>query len=118
MSNQPPQTLSAARMALAIKRLKEERPDTGILASEPIGIIGIGCRFPGNANSPEECWRIFAEGIDVITEVPPERWLASEYFHPDPASPGKMNSRWGGFLNKPDLFDPVAFGISPREAAG
>ena len=83
---------------------------------EPIAIIGIGCRFPG-ANNPEAFWRLLRDGIDVITEVPKSRWNVDEFYDPDPAKPDKTNTRWGGFLEHIDQFDPQFFGISPREAA-
>ncbi len=83
---------------------------------EPIAIIGIGCRFPGGAESPETFWQLLRDGIDAITEVPPSRWDVSQYYDPDPAQPGKTNTRWGGFLSQIDQFDPQFFGIAPREA--
>ncbi len=82
---------------------------------EPIGIIGIGCRFPG-ANNPESFWRLLRNGVDAITEIPPERWDIDQFYHPTPATPGKMHTRWGGFLPQVDRFDASFFGISPREA--
>jgi len=82
---------------------------------EPIAIIGIGCRVPG-ATDPESFWRLLRNGVDVISEVPRDRWDAGAYYDPDPAAPGKMNTRWGGFLTGIDLFDPHFFGIAPREA--
>jgi len=117
MNSPAESVLSAAQLALAIKRFKAERPDAGALAADPIAIVGIGCRFPGDVRSPEDCWRILANGVDVITEVPDDRWPANEYFNPDPTTPGKTNGRWGGFVSDPALFDPLLFGISPREAA-
>ena len=117
MSAQPGNVLSAARMALAVKRFKEERPDSAILNADPIAIVGIGCRFPGNVRTPEDCWRVLADGIDAVTEVPGDRWPSDEYYDPDPKVAGKTNSRWGGFIPDASLFDPVLFGISPREAA-
>lgn len=108
---------TAAQMALAVKRFKEERPDAGLLNADPIAIVGIGCRFPGNVRTPEECWRVFADGIDTITDIPGDRWAAATYYDPDPIASGKTNSRWGGFIPDADLFDPELFGISPREAA-
>ncbi|GAA6621631.1 type I polyketide synthase [Scytonema sp. NUACC26] len=82
---------------------------------EPIAIIGIGCRFP-NAKTPEAFWHILRNGVDVITEIPSERWDIDTFYHPEAATPGKMNTRWSGFLEQVDRFDPSFFGISPREA--
>lgn len=82
---------------------------------EPIAIIGIGCRF-SNANNPESFWKLLHNGIDVIAPVPKDRWDVDAFYDPDPATPGKMNTRWGNFLDRVDLFDPAFFGISPREA--
>jgi acyl transferase domain-containing protein/SAM-dependent methyltransferase len=82
---------------------------------EPIAIIGIGCRFP-NANNPESFWKLLHNGIDAIAQVPKDRWDVDAFYDPDPATPGKMNTRWGGFLDMVDQFDPGFFGISPREA--
>jgi len=117
MSDSPVDVLSAARLALAIRRFREERPDSPMLAAEPIAIVGIGCRFPGNVNSTEDCWRVFADGVDTVTEVPPDRWSLKEYYDPDHMAAGKTNGRFGGFVADPYLFDPTLFGISPREAA-
>lgn len=91
------------------------RPAT--LSDEPIAIIGLGCRFPG-ADGPEAFWRLLHDGVDAIREVPPDRWNNDAYYHPDAAVPGKLNTRWGGFLEGIDGFDAAFFGISPREAAG
>lgn len=82
---------------------------------EPIAIVGIGCRFPG-AKNPASFWRLLQEGIDAIAEVPKSRWDVDRYYDPDPTKPNKTNTRWGGFLESIDEFDPQFFGISPREA--
>lgn len=84
---------------------------------EVIAIIGIGCRFPGNANSPEAFWQLLRNGVDTITEVPKDRWNMDLYYDPNRAKPGKIVTRWGGFLDQVDQFDANFFGISPREAA-
>ena len=81
---------------------------------EPIAIVGIGCRFP-KAKNPEAFWQLLRNGVDAITEVPPERWNLEAFYEPQSATPGKMNTRWGGFLEQVDQFDPSFFGISPRE---
>jgi acyl transferase domain-containing protein len=84
--------------------------------AEPIAVVGMGCRFPGGADGPEAFWRLLREGVDAIREVPPDRWNIDDYYDPDPGAPGKMNTRWGGFLRDVDQFDAEFFGISPREA--
>ncbi|ULH14296.1 acyltransferase domain-containing protein (plasmid) [Deinococcus sp. KNUC1210] len=86
-------------------------------AREPIAIIGIGCRFPGESSDPQSYWQFLKSGADAVTEVPANRWLVDAYFHPDHHAPGRMYARWGGFIRDIDQFDAPFFGISPREAA-
>ena len=109
----PPKRLAllAAELNTRLERL-EQRP------ADPIAVIGIGCRFPGGANDPDSFWRLLIEGRDAIVEVPPDRWDIDAFYDPNPDSTGKMNTRWGGFLDGIDQFDPEFFGISPREANG
>ena len=83
---------------------------------EPIAIIGIGCRFP-NARGPEAFWELLREGVDAITEIPATRFDVEEVYDPRPGMPGKINTKWGGFLEGIDEFDPFFFGISSREAS-
>jgi 8-amino-7-oxononanoate synthase len=83
---------------------------------EPIAIIGIGCRFP-QANDPTAFWNLLRQGDDAITEVPPDRWDVDRFYDPDPTQPDKTHTRWGGFLDQIDQFDPQFFGIAPREAS-
>ena len=85
-------------------------------AAEPIAIVGVGCRMPGGANDPDAFWQLLRDGVDGISEVPADRWNAHALYDADPSAPGKMNTRWGGFLRDVDLFEPQFFGISPREA--
>lgn len=81
---------------------------------EPIAIIGIGCRFPG-AKNPEAFWQLLHQGGDAISEVPADRWNVDQFYDAEPGKPGKMSTRWGGFLEQVDGFDAAFFGISPRE---
>ncbi|MEC4814646.1 MAG: beta-ketoacyl synthase N-terminal-like domain-containing protein [Scytonema sp. PMC 1069.18] len=82
---------------------------------EAIAIIGIGCRFPGAKNS-KGFWQLLCDGKDAITEVSPDRWDINALYDPKPGTPGKMSTRWGGFLEEVDRFDPHFFGIAPKEA--
>jgi acyl transferase domain-containing protein/acyl carrier protein len=83
---------------------------------EPLAIVGAGCRFPGSADSPEAFWQLLKTGVDAIREVPCDRWDVDALYDPTPQTPGKMYTRWGGFLDRVDLFDAGFFGISAREA--
>ncbi|MEU9443028.1 beta-ketoacyl synthase N-terminal-like domain-containing protein, partial [Streptomyces sp. NPDC048304] len=83
---------------------------------EPIAVVGIGCRLPGGVETPEQLWQALVEGLDAIREVPADRWNAHEWLDPDPRAPGKMTTRWGGFLDDVARFDPELFRISPAEA--
>ncbi len=82
---------------------------------EPIAIIGLSCRFP-QAENPQAFWELLRNGVDAITEVPSDRWDV-DALHSENPDPGKITSRFGGFLDRVDLFDPAFFGISPREAS-
>jgi thioester reductase-like protein len=82
---------------------------------DKIAVIGMGCRFPG-AKNPTAYWDLLLEGRDVISEIPENRWDREKYFDPEPKTPGKMSTRWGGFIDNVDLFDPAFFGITPKEA--
>lgn len=83
--------------------------------SNSIAIIGIGCRFPG-AHGPQAFWQLLANGVDAITEVPRNRFDIDKFYDPAPGAPGKISSRYGGFIDLVDHFDAEFFGISPREA--
>jgi acyl transferase domain-containing protein/acyl carrier protein len=99
-----------------IKKLKESLDSIQRQRTEPIAIIGTGCRFPGGAVHMEAFWRLLRDGVDAVREVPRERWNVDAFYDPDPAVPGKTSTRNAGFLNEVDQFDPLFFGISPREA--
>ena len=81
-----------------------------------IAIVGIGCRFPGGISDAANFWRLLTSGGHAITEIPADRIDVRHYYDPVPATPGRMMTRWGGFLDRIDQFDSEFFGISPREA--
>ncbi|HKV37012.1 MAG TPA: type I polyketide synthase, partial [Pyrinomonadaceae bacterium] len=85
------------------------------MSTEPIAIIGMACRFPG-ANNPAELWQLLRGGVDAVTEIPADRWNADRFYDEDASVPGKMNTRWGGFLERIGYFDAHFFRVSPREA--
>jgi acyl transferase domain-containing protein len=100
----------------AIEELQSRLDAAERARREPIAVVGMACRFPGGASTPEDYWRLLRDGGDAIREVPPERWDVERYYDPDPAVPGKTSTRWGGFLDQVDRFDARFFGVAPREA--
>ena len=114
-SGAPGEALSPVKRALAeIRSLRAQLATAERAQSEAIAIVGMGCRLPG-ANSPEEFWTLLREGRDVIRETPASRWDVAALYDPDPDAPGKMSTRWGGFLDDVERFDARFFGITPRE---
>ena len=81
-----------------------------------IAVIGMACRLPGGIDSPERLWEALLRGDDLVTEVPPDRWDADEYYDPQPGVPGRSVTKWGGFLDDVAGFDSEFFGINEREA--
>ncbi len=102
--------LLAAGLQSRLEALEREK-------REPLAIIGMACRFPGGADSPRAFWELLAAGVDAITEAPASKWDNAAYYDPEPSTPGKISTRWGGYIDGLDQFDPQFFGISPREAA-
>ncbi|MFC5285713.1 SDR family NAD(P)-dependent oxidoreductase [Actinokineospora guangxiensis] len=84
---------------------------------EPIAIVAMGCRFPGDAATPEAFWELLRAGGHAASAFPTDRgWDLDALFDPDPQRPGRSSVREGGFLPDADGFDAAFFGISPREA--
>lgn len=106
--------LTPEQRALLERRMRAAAPRSQAL--QPIAIVGMGCRLPGGVADPEGYWRLLVEGVDAISEVPADRWDNARLHDPDPDSPGRISSRWGGFVRDVDRFDAAYFGISPREA--
>jgi len=107
---------SPKRLALLANQLNLRVESLESAAHEPIAIVGMACRLPGGADTPELYWDLLRAGVDAVVETPPDRWDVDAYYDPDPDAPGKLSSRHGGFLANVDGFDPGLFGIARREA--
>ena len=99
-----------ARRTIARDVVRAESP-----ASEPIAIVGLSGRYPESPDI-ESFWRNLRDGKDCITEVPLSRWDWRKHYSEDRSEPGRHYSKWGGFIEGVDEFDPLFFNISPREA--
>src|SRR4029077_14740636 len=85
-------------------------------SADSVAIIGLSCRFPGGVASPESYWSLLRNGVDAIVEVPKSRWDFQHYYDNGRPQPGKIASKYGGFVDEVDQFDAEFFRISPREA--
>ena len=104
------------RAVFALKELRAQLDAVEQVRTEPIAVVGIGCRFPGGVRSPDDFWRLLRDGVDAVADVLPERWDLDRWYDPTPGMPGKMSTKRGGFLTDLDQFDPLFFGMAPREA--
>ena len=110
---------NAKLLKQALKELKKSRESVSRLEKEkhePIAVIGLGCRLPGGANSPEQLWDLLKNGEDAIEEMVDQRWTADEYYDPDPEAIGKLYTKANGLVSDVDQFDADFFGIAPVEA--
>jgi acyl transferase domain-containing protein/acyl carrier protein len=106
------------RALVAIRELRRRVSELENKKREPIAVVGMSCRFPGGATSPDRFWELLQNGVDATGDVPKSRWDADAIYDPDPESVGGSYVSRGGFLSEPlELFDPGFFGISPREAS-
>jgi len=99
-------SLPAAKLALAVKRARAQSGAAELLNSEPIAVIGMGCRLPGKVDSPDAFWKLLQDGVDAIVDLPRGRWGSSVH----------VPRCQGGFLDEVTGFDAEFFGIPPRES--
>jgi len=118
-SDQPnsPHRALLEKALLELRQLRAERDAEKRARTEPIAIIGAGCRFPGGVDTPEAFWQLLHAGVDAVATVPASRWDSEHYYDPDPDAAGKMYVKTGAFLADIERFEPAFFGIAPSEAA-
>ncbi|MFE6866121.1 type I polyketide synthase, partial [Kitasatospora sp. NPDC057692] len=109
--------LRSRALALPARERRAEPSPAAGGDDDPIAVVAMGCRFPGGAHTPEQLWRLAAEGVDAIGPFPRDRgWDLGRLHHPSPDRLGSTYVREGGFLDGAGEFDAEFFGISPREA--
>jgi acyl transferase domain-containing protein/short-subunit dehydrogenase len=118
MANPDQKLIDALRASLKeTERLKAANRKLAAAAREPIAIVSMACRYPGGVESPEDLWRLVADGVDAVTEFPEDRgWNVDKVYDPTSERPNTSYVHEGGFLHNAADFDPGFFGISPREA--
>ncbi|MDC8985196.1 type I polyketide synthase [Mycobacterium marinum] len=105
------------RLTADLRRTRRRVAELEDKLSEPVALVGMGCRYPGGADSPESLWEMLTQGRDAVSEFPSDRgWDIDAMFDPDPDARGKTYTRRGGFLADAGDFDAGFFGVGPNEA--
>src|SRR4051812_19745452 len=116
MTEHAPGIHTSERMLAALKEARARLEAAERASMEPIAVIGIGCRFPGGADTPDAYWQMLLDGVDATGDIPRNRYDVGAYYDPRPGQPGKIYARRGSFLPAIEQFDAAFFAISPRES--
>src|ERR1700678_705263 len=116
MPEQPTALTPEKQMLLALRTMRRRVEELERAEREPIAIVGMACRLPGDIADPDKFWTLLMEKRSAVTEIPRERIDLEQVSDPHPQTPGKTYSHWAGLLSAPADFDAEFFGISPREA--
>ncbi|KAG9551415.1 hypothetical protein KCV01_g23093, partial [Aureobasidium melanogenum] len=111
----PPPRPQERSPTLPVKRSPSVSRAVGTTMAEPIAIVGISGRYPGSRDIAS-FWTNLRDGVDCVVEVPADRWDWRDHYSEDRTAAGRHYSRWGGFIEGIDEFDPQFFHIAPREA--
>lgn len=106
------------RALLALEEMRARLTALENAQREPIAVVGMACRFPGGADTPERFWQNLLDGVDAVGRVPAERWDADAFYDPNPETPGHIVTREGAFIENVYDFDAQFFGTSGHSARG
>ncbi|CAG6397096.1 acyltransferase domain-containing protein [Streptomyces cocklensis] len=104
------------RAYLTMERLQRQVEEYERARTEPVAVVGVGCRFPGGVTDAASYWSMLLGGTDGVGEIPADRWDHRRFYDEEAGRPGKVYTRSGGFIDGLDRFDHDFFGISRREA--
>src|ERR1043165_5556833 len=116
-SSKPTELSADKRARRATRRLRAKVEELERAKTEPLAIVGVGCRFPGQASGPDRYWQMLHDGVHAVVPIPRDRLDLDAYYDPNLDAAGKIYVREAALVEDIDRFDAQFFGISPREAA-
>ena len=105
-----------ARVFKALNEAKERLKAVEAKQSEPIAVVGLGCRFGNEISTPQAFWSFLKAGGNTLRDIPRDRWNVSDFYDSDRGKAGRIYVSQGGFLDDVSMFDAQFFGIAPKEA--